>query len=168
MTQPPSPEDTALWQRRMASQANNRAWSLAETPQRTAQEDEEMLQAAHAAMYFWKQVGNDHHRALAALLVAHVCALLGDGPSAARFWAQAQPAFFGGQAQDWEVAMAHAVQANVAYANQELLTHLHHYVQAHVKVAQLPDPEDRKILESTLRVLPKPQAAHGGSHGGST
>ena len=162
MTQPPSPEDTALWQRRMASQANNRAWSLAETPLRTAQEDEEMLQAAHAAMYFWKQVGNDHHRALAALLVAHVCALLGDGPSAARFWAQAQPAFFGAQAQDWEVAMAHAVQANVAYANQDLLTHRHHYVQAHDKVAQLPDPEDRKILQATLRVLPTPQPEQGG------
>ena len=58
--------------------------------------------------------------------------------------------------------MAHAVQANVAYANQDLLTHRQHYVQAHDKVAQLPDPEDRKILEATLRVLPTPQPEHGG------
>jgi len=46
----PPPEDVALWQRRLASQANNRAWTLAETLSRSPDEDEEMLQAACAAM----------------------------------------------------------------------------------------------------------------------
>jgi len=52
MDEKPTPEEAARWQRRLASQANNRAWSLSESVSRTAEEDEEMLQAAHAAMYF--------------------------------------------------------------------------------------------------------------------
>ena len=50
MAEKPAAEDVALWQRRLASQANNRAWSLAEMLHRSPEEDEEMLQAAHAAM----------------------------------------------------------------------------------------------------------------------
>jgi hypothetical protein len=46
----------ALWPRRLAAQANNRAWRLSESTSRTPHEDEEMLQAAHAAMHFWKIV----------------------------------------------------------------------------------------------------------------
>jgi len=93
MTEKPTPEETALWQRRLASQANNRAWTLSEAISRTPEEDEEMLQAAHAAMHFWKIVG--------------------------------------------------------------------HYDKAIELVARLPDPDDRKILEATLRVLPVPSERSG-------
>ena len=51
MTSRPAPEEVALWQKRLASQANNRAWALAELHNRTPEEDEEMLQAINAAMY---------------------------------------------------------------------------------------------------------------------
>lgn len=54
MPDKPSPEETSLWQNRLASQANNKAWSLAEALTRTAEVDEDMLQAAQAEMYFWK------------------------------------------------------------------------------------------------------------------
>ena len=76
MTERPAPEDVALWQRRLASQANNRAWTLAEMIHRSPEEDEEMLQAAHAAMYFWKIVGKPSNHAHAALLLARACRLV--------------------------------------------------------------------------------------------
>src|SRR5579872_4224665 len=91
MSDNPSPDDAAIWQRRLASQANNRAWTLSESLSRTPEEDEEMLQAAHAAMYFWKIVGNARNRAHAAQLVAHVYALLGQGTLAEHFQAISQP-----------------------------------------------------------------------------
>ena len=53
----PSAEETASRQRCPASQANNRAWALAEQATRSKPEDEEMLHAAHAAIYFWIIVG---------------------------------------------------------------------------------------------------------------
>jgi ferric-dicitrate binding protein FerR (iron transport regulator) len=88
MSEKPSPEEAALWRRRLASQANNRAWTLAESLSRTPDEDEEMLQAAHAAMYFWKIVGNSRNQAHAAQLVAHVYALLGQAEPAKYFQAK--------------------------------------------------------------------------------
>jgi hypothetical protein len=154
MPDKPPPEEIALWQRRLASQANNRAWTLSELASRTPEEDEEMLQAAHAAMYFWRIAGNDNHRANAALLVAHVYALLGVPNHAEAFLAKAEPTFF--SAEPSEVAFAHAVAANVAAAKKDTATHRAHYDKAFELMAQLPNPQDRKILEATLRILPKP------------
>jgi hypothetical protein len=156
MDDKPTPEETAKWQRRLASQANNRAWTLAEAASRTPEQDEEMLQAAHAAMHFWKIVGNDNNRAHAAQLVAHVYALLHLPGPAAHFLAKSQPIFLSDGAEAWEVALAHAVAANVAAAKKDAAAHREHYAKAIELVAKLPDPEDRKILEPTLRVLPAP------------
>jgi hypothetical protein len=161
MDEKPTPEETARWQRRLASQANNRSWTLAEAKSRTSEEDEEMLQAAHAAMHFWKIVGNDKDRAHAAQLVAHVYALLGLPGPAAHYLAKSQPIFFGDGADAWEIALAHAVAANVAAAARDEATHRDHYAKAFEQVAALPDPEDRKILEATLRVLREPDRAPG-------
>ena len=153
---PPEPEETALWQRRLASQANNRAWALSESTSRTAEEDEEMLQAAHAAMYFWKVVGNAGNRAHAAQLLAHVYALLGHGQPAKHYLTQSEPIFFGPEAEAWECALAHSVAANVAAVNLDANAHRDHYQQAVTLIEALPDPEDRNILAATLRVVPHP------------
>lgn len=156
MSEKPSPDEAAIWQRRLASQANNRAWTLSESLSRTPEEDEEMLQAAHAAMYFWKIVGNAKHHAHAAQLVAHVYALLGLGAPARRFQAKSQPVFFGEGAEPWELAMAHAVAANVAAATMDAEAQREHYGKAVSLLEALPDAEKR-ILSATLRVVPAPK-----------
>jgi hypothetical protein len=158
----PTPEDTALWQRRLASQANNRAWSLSEAASRTAQQDEEMLHAAHAAMYFWNIVGNDNNHAHASQLLAHVYALLRQPGPASHYQAQSQPVFFAQGAADWEVALAHCVAANVAASMGDTDAHGKHYRLSYQLVEQLPDPEDRKILEATLCILPRPPESAAG------
>ena len=156
MSEPPTAEQTATWQRRLASQANNRAWTLSEALSRTPEEDEEMLQAANAAMYFWKMVGNAKNHAHAALLLAHTYALLGLGDPAKHYFAKASPLFFGEGAQPWELAGAHAVAANVAAAAGDSKAHSTHYAEAERLIAALPDPENRNILSATLRVVPVP------------
>jgi hypothetical protein len=161
MSEKPAPEEIAFWQRRLASQANNRAWTLAEAASRTPEEDEEMLQAAHAAMYFWKIVGNDHNCAHAAQLLAHVYALLGLAGPAAHYLARSEPVFLSGNAEASEVAFAHAIAANVAAAKKDAAAHRLHYDKAFELLASLPGPEDRKLLEATLRILPKPQDEQG-------
>ena len=163
MDEKPTPEETARWQRRLASQANNRAWALSEAVSRTAEEDEEMLQAAHAAIHFWKLVGIDNNRAHAAQLVAHVYALLGLAAPAAHFIAKSQPLLLSDRSEAWEVALAHAVAANVAAAQNDAAAHAEHYAKAFELVAKLPEPEDRAILEKTLRILPRKllRAANG-------
>lgn len=156
MTDKPTPEETATWQRRLASQANNRAWSLAEQATRSADEDEEMLQAAHAAMYFWRIVGNEHNKAHAAQLLAHAYATLKLPNPASHYLAKSAPILLSDNVEPWERALAHAVAANVAAARGDAALHAEHHATAVAQVAALPDPEDRAILEATLRVLPAP------------
>ena len=153
-----NPEELATWQRRLASQANNRAWDLAEALSRTADEDEEMLQAAHAAMYFWRFVGGPRNHAHAAQLLAHVYALLGLGNPARYYQAKSQPLFFAEDAAPWEQAQAHAIAANVAAALGDARAHAEHYAEAQRLMEALPDPQDRKTLAATLRVVPAPKA----------
>jgi hypothetical protein len=156
MSEKPSPEEVLLWQRRLAGQANNRAWSLAEQTSRTPEEDEEMLQAAHAAMYLWTIAGNDNNKVHAAQLLAHAYATLKLPDPAAHYQAKSEPFFLSTRAEPWERALAHAVAANVAAARHDAALHREHYRKATEQVAALPDPEERSILEATLRVLPVP------------
>lgn len=158
MSDRPSSDETAVWQKRLASQANNRAWALAELTSRSAVDDEEMLQAAHAAMYLWKIVGNAGNRAHAAQLVAHAYALL-ELPNPAKYYLkQSQPFFLARESEPWERALAHAVAANVAAAGGEADNHARHFGEAQRLVAALPDREEREILEATMRVIPRPAA----------
>jgi len=156
MAEKPTPEDVVIWQRRLASQANNRAWTLAEMPRRSSEQDEEMLHAAHAAMYFWKIVGNAGNRAHAAQLLAHVYSLLRLPNPAKYYWAQSEPFFLRQACEPWEKALAFAVQSNVAAATGESALQESSYHEAEKQIAALPDPEDREILNATLRAIPRP------------
>ena len=156
MSETPSPEEVAAWQRRLASQANNRAWSLSESLSRSPEEDEEMLQAAHAAMYFWKMVGNASNRAHAAQLVAHAYALLKLPNPAKHYLRQSQPFFQAQDSNPWELALSHAVAANVAAVAGEGDAHARHFAEAKRMVSELADPEDREILGATMRVVSTP------------
>ena len=159
MADRPSPEEIALWQRRLAAQANNRAWRLSESLERTSEDDEEMLQAAYASNYFWRIVGTENNKAHAAQLLAHVHALLGRPTDATRYWSQAEPVFLGRECQPWERACAFAIKASVASAAGQRDVHSSSYAEAERLIAALPDPEDREILYATLRVVPRPSEA---------
>ena len=154
----PSPEETAAWQKRLAAQANNRAWRLSESPSRSPAESEEMLHAAHAAMHLWSIVGTENHKAHAAQLLAHVHALLGDADQAGRYLAACAPYLCSPQREAWEVAIFHAVAAGVAAAGNDAEAHRLHYAKARELIDALADKEDRDILEATLAVVPSPHS----------
>jgi len=151
-----TPEEVARWQRKFAAQANNRAWRLSESATRSPEEDEEMLQAAHTSMYFWKIVGSAGNRAHAAQLLAHVYAVLKLPNPALHYFAQAEPFFLHRDCEPWEKACAYAVKASVAAAAGHAEAHAASYREAERLIAALPDPEDREILDATFRVIPKP------------
>lgn len=155
MTEEPTPEDVALWQRRLASQANNRAWTLAEMVRRSPAE--EMLQAAHAAMYFWKIAGKPSNHAHAALLLAHVYALLKLSGPAAQYLGKSLPQLTQPECAPWELAFAHAVAANVAFAEGNSTAHARHYLEAKAAATRMTDAETQAMFAATLRVVPAPR-----------
>lgn len=156
MADKPTQQDAALWQRRLASQANNRAWTLTEIDHRSAEESEEMLQAAHAAMYLWKIVGDASNHAHAAQLLAHAYALLKLPAPAAHYLRKSLPYFEQHNSAPWELAFAQAVAANVAAAEGNAAAHARHYAQAQAAAALITDPQTREMFAATLRVVPVP------------
>jgi hypothetical protein len=158
MADQPTPEEVALWQRRLASQANNRAWTLADMLHRSPDDDEEMLHAAHAAMYFWNIVGTPANHAHAALLLAHVYALLKLPGPAAQYLSQSWPHVTQQDCAPWEIAFANAVAANVASAEGNEAAYAKHYSDAQAAAAHMTDPETRAMFAATLRVVRWPHA----------
>lgn len=152
----PSIEDIARWDRWFAIQMNNRAWDLADKPARTMAEDEEMLDAAHAAAAHWSRIGNDLNRARADLLLGHAHALLGHG-SPAMLYARRGYAFVTArESPDWEMALAHAVLANAAHAAREATLHRTEYALAKSLADAIADPEDREIFERSFARIARP------------
>lgn len=156
MTEKPAPEEVALWQRRLASQANNHAWTLAEMARRSPEQDEEMLQAAHAAMYFWKIVGSSGNHAHAALLLAHVYALLKQPGPAAEYLDKSLSHFTDNNCLPGELAFAHAVAANVAAAKGDEAAFADHLARAKAIAAKITDAQTRTAFDATLRVISVP------------
>lgn len=152
------PEDIAKWDKWFGIECNNRAWALAESRTRTAADDDEMLHCAHASVLHWGKVGNDHHRALGAMLLGQVHALAGSGALARRYAQDAFDYVTSRESPAWEVAFVHAILANAAAATREPKLHAEQYAIAAKLGAALPE-EERAIFDRTFRVIPKPAGA---------
>lgn len=159
MNAPLNPDDEAAWLRKLGSAANNRGWTLTEQLVRTPQEDQEMLNAAHASVHLWRTIGNDKNFALGKLLLGQVHALLGNATYAMDYASAAYDFFTSKDSDPWEVAIAHAVLANAAHCAGMNALHASHYKTADEIIAALSDPEEKDILLDTLRVVPKPDGS---------
>jgi hypothetical protein len=122
-------------------------------PQRSPEEDEEMLNAAHAAMHFWKIVGTPGNQAHAALLLAHVYALLKLPGPAAQYLGKSLPHLTQQDCAPWERAFAHAVAANVASAEGNEEGYARHLEEAKIHAVQMTDLQARESFAATLRVV---------------
>jgi hypothetical protein len=140
-----NPQDEPGWRRRLGTGANNRCWTLTEQPARTAEEDQEMLNAAHAAVYLWSTIGNAQNFALGELLLGQVHALLGNSGYATKYAKSAHDYFSGkDNAAQWELALSHAVLANAAHLACDLALHQARYQSARDMIENLADPEEKK------------------------
>ena len=156
---PKSPDDLepASWHRYFGASANNRAWELAECE--PAQIDiDELLDAAHAAAWHWKVIGNELNRMRAVMLLAHAHAVAGLSKSAVRY-ANATRTYFlsNPNTPDWEVAFTHVVHAYAMTSAQLHDEHAASYAAAMTAIESIQDNEDRAIVERVLRHVPRPR-----------
>lgn len=156
MTQPSDHPETRAWHEKFAMQCNNRAWALSVQP-RSAAEDFEMLDAAHASAYHRAQVGTELHRMRATMLLAEVHALLGHGPTALTLATQMRNySLARSDTPDWELAFTHAIHAHCAHAAGDMAEHRNSYRHAVAALAAVGDEEDRKIVAETFDQVPVP------------
>ena len=156
MPKMPTDLEPATWHRYFAAEANNRAWELAELPQRDAAQEREMLDVAHASAWHWAAVGTELHRMRYTALLAEVHALVGDGERALAYATQMRD-FFLAQADtpDWELALTHTIYAHAAHAAGRKQAHADSYRLAQQAMDAIAEDEDREIVMKTFLQVPK-------------
>lgn len=154
---PPTPTDNRpeSWHRYFAIECNNRAWDLS-TSSRSASEDEEMLNAAHAAALHWQIVGTELNHMRAKMLLAEVHSALGLGASAFAYAAEIKPFFLDRDSPDWEIAFTHAIYAHATHAAGKHPEHRSAYADALAAIDAIADPTDRDIVMKTFEHVPAP------------
>ncbi|MCP4428142.1 MAG: hypothetical protein GY803_26950, partial [Chloroflexi bacterium] len=70
--------------RHFAIKINGHTWGLLENANRTRQDDELMVYAAHASCYHWLQAGTGLHHQRSEWMIARVYTVLGNAPAALR------------------------------------------------------------------------------------
>jgi len=155
MSEQGSESERAAWHKRFASECNNRAWELT-TATRSAADDREMLDVAHASAWHWGKVGGELNRMRATMLLAEVHALLGMGERALAHADEMRAYFLAQQSPDWEIAFAHAIYAHAAHVAGRASEHRDAYAEAEAALAAIADDEDRAIVAATFRLVPPP------------
>ena len=155
MSQSMTETDAQRWHERFAMTCNNRAWELA-VQHRTASQDREMLDAAHASAWHWSQIGTELNRMRATMLLAEVHALLDMGLSALALAEEMCSYFVAHECPDWELAFAHAIHAHAAHAVGRLAEYREAYGKAAAALHAISGEGDRKIVAQTFDQIPPP------------
>lgn len=145
--------------RRLGKDLYNHTWSLIEATERTPDQEDEMLFAAHASAYHWSRSGGTlANSARGHWQIARAYATLGRGEPALwharRCLELAEAAAKAGVADDWDVpaaleglARAQAVAGDQAGAAATR-------TRALEAVRGIADPEDRQLIEQDLETTP--------------
>jgi hypothetical protein len=148
-------ELTPEQRRGLAVDLFNHAWSLLRLPERTPEQDDELIHAAHASRHHWVEVGTAANLARGEWQVSRVYATLGRGEPAL-YHAGRCLAYCEGDPdalEDWDLpyayealARAHAVAGNAAEARSNA-------DRARELGERIADEEDREQLVADLATL---------------
>jgi hypothetical protein len=145
----------AEWERDVAKALFNGTWTLIDKPDRTGEDDIQMLLSAMASRWHWGRVGGPEQVANGDWQVGHVASLIGFGTVALVF-ANRNLALALAEGWDgWRLASAHE---GVARACSVLGDHeglKRHYAEAEAALAREPDDEERAIIADQLTTIPR-------------
>ena len=158
MTSPhPAPTLDAGTRRALAAGLYNRAWELLETPDRTAEQDDELIHTAHASRYHWGEVGTAVNLARGEWQCARVYATLGR-PEAALWHARRCLAILEGPAagirEDWDLAAAYEALARASAVAGDRDARDGWLAKGREALDGIDDPEDRRLIEGDLATVP--------------
>lgn len=134
----------------------NAAWKLIDKPDRTADDDAAMLEAATASLYHWTQVGGPAQIATGCWQVAHVASLLGFGLLA---WNYANRALAIAEAEgftDWQWASVLEGMARAAAAYGDAAAHARYYALAKDAIDAIGQDGERAVIAGQFATVPLP------------
>jgi hypothetical protein len=153
LTTEESKEGAVSMDRRLAVDLFNETWTLLESEDRTPEQDERMVNAAHASRFHWEQAGGAEQRAVGDWQISRVYSVLGR-PEPALHHAQLSIA----RAQEhevpkWVLASAHEAMARASRVAGDEGASREHADRARALAATIEDPEDRQVVMDDLTSL---------------
>jgi hypothetical protein len=136
--------------RQLAIDLFHRVWSLLEMPDRTVDQDDEMVHAAHASRYHWGEVGEVAHRARGEWQCARVYSVLGRSEPALHHARRCLELCQANGLGDWDLAAAWEAVARAALVAGDRVALQRALDQARQALAIIADPEDRRPIETDL------------------
>jgi hypothetical protein len=153
---PVAPEVDNATRRALAVGLFNYTWTLLENPNRSREQDDEMLHAAHASRYHWGEVGEQVNLARGEWQVSRVYSVLGRGEPAlyhARRCVEINEANESFR-EDWELGSAYEAMARASAVAGDRPASDEWKARAVAELAKVADPEDRQVLEQDIATLP--------------
>ena len=155
-TPPPPPTLEPETHRALAAGLFNRSWDLLEIEDRTARQDAELIDTAHASAWHWRQAGNAANEARGHWMLARVYSVLGHGAEALYHARRANEVLdLGGEGiEDWDRPAAAEAMARALVASGDLAAAAEWKARAETLLAAVADPDDRGVVEGDLAALP--------------
>ena len=151
-TDTPTIDDAA--RRQLAVDLFNHVWTLMGTPDRSPQQDVEMIHAAHASRHHWGEVGTPVNFARGEWQVSRVYSVLGRGEPAlvhARLCLETCVEYGIG---DFDIAYAHEAMARAYRVLGDRAESSAYAEEARRAAAGIADPEDREhAMEDIAELL---------------
>jgi hypothetical protein len=140
--------------RRLAIDLNQLTWRLLEAEKRTPDEADEMLQAAYASCYHWRQAGTPREQARGHWLISRVCVVLACSQAAlyhaGRSLAICEQHGYG----DFDMAYAYEAMARAAAAAGRAQESAEYQQFAQKAGEAIAGDEDRKLFFSDFAANP--------------
>lgn len=155
-TPPPAPELAPETHRAIGVGLYNRAWDLLGIEDRTAAQDDELVDTAHASAWHWRHVGNAANEVRSQWLCSRVYAVLGRGEPAVHHARRANEVLaIGGEGlEDWDAAAAAEGMARALAVSGDLEGAAAWKARSAAALAAVADAEDRSVIEGDLATLP--------------
>ena len=138
--------------RRLAGDLYNHTWTLIERPERTPDEDDEMLYSTFASAYHWLQAegAGPEHRARSEWQISRVYAELGRGEEAVVHARRCLDHCREHGIGDWDLAFAWEALARASRVAGDAITFDESVARAREAGARIADDEDREHFEREL------------------
>jgi len=155
-TPPTPPTLDPATHRALGAGLYNRTWDLMEIEDRTADQDDELVDTAHASAWHWRQVGNEANASRAHWILSRVYAVLGRGPEALHHARRQNELLeLGGEGfEPWDAPSAAEAMARALAMAGDTAGALAWKAKAEALIAAIPGAEDRAVIEGDLATIP--------------
>jgi DNA-binding transcriptional MerR regulator len=155
---PPKTEDPldAETHRTVAVSLFNHVWTLLEVEQRTPEQDDEMVHAAHASCWHWRRVGapdEPQRLAVGEWQCSRVYSVLGRPEPALHHARRCLALTESHEMEDWVAASGAEAMARAHRAAGDRAAFEEWRARAVAATAAIADPEDREVIEGDIETL---------------